>query len=232
MTKLYENVVIGNFLYALGFAVRARRPTGVTVSVVNLLQQTPDDRLLGDLLLTFPGMVRLIEFKAEGNRSTKERARHGVLKSALSSEPRLEPVSRKVHWYVETAPSLREAVKARIVPYLDAFPAGQGEYARLETFIQALAQDIAGGRPTDPSAEAGYLEFVRLTLGEGELGSGGLLLSADADGTLHYAQLLDLGELRLKHREWFARHELYHREMERIRQRELERPEPTHGRIR
>jgi hypothetical protein len=222
--KLYENVVIGNFLYALGFAVRARRTTGTSVSVVNLLQQTPDDKRLGDLLLTFPGVVRLIEFKAEANRSAKERARHTVLKNALSAEPRLESVSRKVHWYVKTAPSEPTALTVRIVPYLDAFPDGYSQYDRLETFIQTLAQDIAGGRPVNLSAEADYLEWVRRTQGEGEFGSGGLLLAADADGSLHYAQLLDMSELRLSHREWFTRHELiYGREPERTRQRRLER---------
>lgn len=69
--KLYENIVIGNFLYGLGFAVRARaHSTGLVVpSVVNLLQQTPADKELADVLLEFPGVVRLIEFKQLNKKS-------------------------------------------------------------------------------------------------------------------------------------------------------------------
>lgn len=116
--KLYENIVIGNFLYGLGFAVRARRPSGVSASAINLLQQTPADTLLGDLLLEFPGVVRLIEFKAEDNRESKELSRHRKLSAALAGNIELQAISRDVHWYVETAASAEHGVTARIVPYL------------------------------------------------------------------------------------------------------------------
>lgn len=46
--KLYENVVIGNFLYGLGFSIGRSLPEQRT-SVVNLLQQTPADKTLGVL---------------------------------------------------------------------------------------------------------------------------------------------------------------------------------------
>lgn len=39
--KLYENIVIGNFLYGLGFAVRAHQTAAVTVSTINLLSKLP-----------------------------------------------------------------------------------------------------------------------------------------------------------------------------------------------
>jgi hypothetical protein len=83
--KIYENVVIGNFLCALGFAIRARQSTQSMPSVVNLLQQTPSDPLLVDLLLQFPSVVRLLEFKVEENRAKKERARHTGLTSAVAA---------------------------------------------------------------------------------------------------------------------------------------------------
>lgn len=206
--KLYENIVIGNFLYGLGFAVRAQRPSGITTSVVNLLQQTPADTLLGDLLLEFPGVVRLIEFKAEGNRDSKERSRHRKLSAGLLGNLEFQAISRDVHWYVETAPSTEHGVIARTVPYLDAFPRERAKLDRLEVFIERLAQTVAEGRPSTRSdREAAYLRWVKQTQGDGMVGSGGLILVAHANGSLRYAQLLDMLELRLSHREWIALHQ-------------------------
>lgn len=221
--KLYENIVIGNFLYALGFAVRSRRPSGVTASAVNLLQQTPADTLLGDLLLEFPGVVRLIEFKAEDNRESKELSRHRKLAAGMSGNAELQAVSRDVHWYVETAPSTEHGVVARVVPYLDAFPRERAKRDRLEAFIERLAQEVAEERPrVRADREAAYLRWVKQTQGDGMVRSGGLILVADANGALRYAQLLDMLEMRLSHRQWV---ELHHqrRERELTLERELGR---------
>ncbi|KVR67893.1 hypothetical protein WK24_13115 [Burkholderia vietnamiensis] len=221
--KLYENIVIGNFLYALGFAVRARRPSEVTASAINLLQQTPADTLLGDLLLEFPGVVRLIEFKAEDNRASKERGRHRKLSAGLEGNPELQAVSRDVHWYVETASSAEHGVLARVVPYLDAFPREKAKRDRLETFIERLAQEVAEDRSRiRADREAAYLRWVKMTQGDGVVGSGGLILVADADGSLHYAQLLDMLEMRLSHWQWIDLHQK-RLERELVLERELER---------
>src|SRR5271167_4610062 len=101
--KIYENVVIGNFLFALGFAVRARQSEKVVATAISLLQQSPADKLLGDLMMEFPGVVRLMEFKTVENRSPKERARHTQLSTAIAECPHLESISRAVHWYIETS---------------------------------------------------------------------------------------------------------------------------------
>ena len=126
--KLYENVVIGNFLYGLGFALGSQLRSGQLPSMVNLLQQTPDDKRLGDLLMAFPGTVRLIEFKTEANKSKKEAGRHQFLSRIFSEKldelPDLPGTSRRVHWYIETAPLPSAALSARIEPYLDAFGEG------------------------------------------------------------------------------------------------------------
>lgn len=225
--KLYENIVIGNFLYAFGFAVRARTGRDRVPGVVNLLQQTPADKPLGDLLLGFPGLVRLIEFKAETNRSKKEKARHTVLQAALrATSPSLEPVSRRVHWYVETAASAVQGVVARIVPYLDAFPRDVHKGDDLARFIEALATDVAAGGPAQvDEAEVEYLRWVARTQGGTASGAGALLLVAAADGGLRWVLLSDLLELRLTHREILAVREAAHR-------REMDDPAPQRGRAR
>ncbi|MFP3708529.1 hypothetical protein SB783_31405 [Paraburkholderia sp. SIMBA_009] len=205
--KIYENVVIGNFLYALGFAIRARQSTQSMPSVVNLLQQTPSDTLLGDLLLQFPGVIRLLEFKVEDNRAKKERARHTELMSAVAALPTLEAVSRRVHWYVEASTWNEQGLAVRAVPYLDAYPRSKPR-GQLESFIEALADEVVRGRSKlgESDEDMEYIRWVRRLQGEGEVGTGGLLLVANADGSLHYAQLLDLLELRIEHRLWVDLH--------------------------
>lgn len=229
--KIYENVVIGNFLYSLGFAIRARQSTHSMPSVVNLLQQTPSDTLLGDLLLQFPGVVRLLEFKVEENRANKERARHTALTSAVAANPTLAPVSRRVHLYVEASTSNHQGFAVRAVPYLDAYPRSKPR-GRLEPFIESFADEVVRGRskPGESDEEMEYIRWVRRLQGEGEVGTGGLLVVANADGSLHYAQLLDLLELRIEHRLWVELHaqrverELaYQRQLEQGRKLALER---------
>lgn len=223
--KIYENVVIGNFLYSLGFAIRARQFDQSMPSVINLLQQTPSDKLLGDLLLQFPGVVRLLEFKVDENQSKKERVRHTALVSVMAAVPTLEAVSRRVHWYVEASASDGQEFAVRTVPYLDAYPRSKPR-GRFEPFIEALADEVVSGRAKRGESEEDmeYIRWVKRTQGEGEVGTGGLLLVANADGTLYYAQLLDLLELRIEHRTWIELHaQRLERELTHERKHALER---------
>ncbi len=70
--------------------------------MVNLLQQTPADKELADVLLEFPGVVRLIEFKQLNNKSKKERARYNLLKAAIGNDKETIKLSKSIHWFVET----------------------------------------------------------------------------------------------------------------------------------
>ena len=47
-----------------------------------------------------------------------------------------------------------------------------------------------------------YLKLVRLTMGSGAVGSGGLLLIAEPEGGLVFAPMLDLMELDMQHGHW------------------------------
>lgn len=200
--KLYENIVIGNFLFALGFSIRAKQIRKSFGATINLLQQTPSDKILSDVLLDFGGTVRLIEFKTSDNRSTKEKGRHRALQAGMVGTG-LEAISREVHWFIETAPTENTLV-ARIVPYVDAFPRGTRDQ-KLEPFIDALATEIVTPAAlfTAPEVKT-YLDWVTATLGGGVVGTGGLLFCARADGSFFYATLFDLLELRLEHRQWVA----------------------------
>lgn len=243
--KLYENVVIGNFLYGLGFALGSQLKSGQLPSMVNLLQQTPDDKRLGDLLMAFPGTVRLIEFKTEANKSKKEAGRHQFLSRIFSEKldelPDLPSTSRRVHWYIETAPLPDAALKARIEPYLDAFGDGARQRPksteRFQNFIEELATGILQNRSTENAkADRDYIDLVRLAQGPEETGTGALVLVAGSGGALHFAALQDLMDLNLSHTQWIE----YSKSQDLSRRRGLQQPKhempdlegPTLGRFR
>ncbi len=109
---VYENILIGNFLYFLGYQSclihhqnKQEKPEKVSANsaqktpakdvhrAINLFQQTPTDRLLGDVHLNFGGRNLLIEFKAFNNESdTKENNKR---ESLIDKIKQLEPNERK-----------------------------------------------------------------------------------------------------------------------------------------
>jgi len=99
-------------------------------------------------------------------------------------------------------------VVARIVPYLDAFPRLPEKTDSLDVFIGHIAQEVASGHTREQADdERTYLRWIKVTSGEGEVGTGGLVMVADKNGSLHYAPLNDLFELQLTHRDWIALHQ-------------------------
>jgi hypothetical protein len=239
--KLYENIVIGNFLFALGYAIRDKKRIDTLKCSINLLQQTPADCLLGDVLTQFPGTARLIEFKAQGARLDKEEGRHRTLTHAIGATG-FEAISRDIHWYIESAAD-EEAFRTRFVPYLDAFSSPdepqrqfepKGQF--LEIFIDKLACEVAEGnvRYSQDSIRA-YLDWVRRTLGSGAVSSGGLLLVVQPNGALVFAPMRDLMELNLHHSEWLLQRNnpertiKLERERKFSRERRIERDGPSQG---
>ncbi|WP_349745929.1 hypothetical protein [Pseudomonas frederiksbergensis] len=206
--KLYENVVIGNFLYGLGFAVRSCLDGNTSIpSVVNLLQQTPADRELADVLLSFPGVVRLIEFKMKGARLTKERIRHRLLMAALSGENQaMVETSRSLHWYVEVAANDTDIpLVSRAVPYLDAFDSESlaltaGSLERLVE--QTACEAVRGLDPVMRERSEIYLRFLRSIQADDPVDAGGVLLVMGASGAMHFAQLRDICDLSMPHWQW------------------------------
>ena len=194
--KLYENVVIGNFLYGLGFAIAKRTTTHDFPAIVNLLQQTPDDAVLGDLLFEAPGLLRIIEFKQRSNTDPKEEVRHANVRMGLSGSPEMTLVSRQVHWFVETQPT-QDHFLARIVPYLDAFPRTDEQHD-FAAFVAATAEAAVSTQQQFAFDEMNnYLGWLASLHKSGTVSSGGLVVKLSPDGTLHYVALVSVMELVL-----------------------------------
>ncbi|MFC4729600.1 hypothetical protein [Coralloluteibacterium thermophilus] len=207
--KLYENVVIGNFLYGLGCEIGGRLRTGTLPGAVNLLQQTPEDKALGDVLLSYPGTLRLLEFKVAANYSKKEKIKRDKLAKAVEARRGMGEVSRQVHWYIETAVSDASGVEAFFGPYLDALDAARAARPRsslgLRDFIGTLVDDVFLHRDGEvPQAVSDYLKLVRWCQGEGEAGASGLIVVVGAGGKLTYVELKDMMELRMNNKQWLA----------------------------
>ncbi len=226
--KLYENVVIGNFLYGLGVSIGRRLKSGYLPGAVSLLQQTPEDKALGDVLLDFPGTLRLIEFKAQGNRSKKELIRYRKLLPTIQEQQEMLSISRRVHWYVETAPSPLKGVEAFFSPYLDVFdtkkPAKQ-PFA-LERFIESVANDVILSKNDERDAqEKDYLKLVRWCQGVGETGAGALIVVVGSGGGIEFVALEDLMALNMSQQKWMAYKQERELKMERALKMELEKEE-------
>jgi hypothetical protein len=207
--KVYENIIIGNFLYALGISIGKATAARTQFSSINLLQQTPADPLLGDLLMEYPGVVKLIEFKNKKSSKAKEKDRIRQLKIALTGNRELTEISCAVHWYIETDP-LKEICFNRIVPYLNAFDT-PGTHT-IESFIDVVTEEVVSpnGEFSKESIQ-GYLQVVagcqgtqdrnRSNNGEIEMSSGGLLLCVSKTG-LAFVQYTNPLQLQLHQSEF------------------------------
>lgn len=218
--KLYENVAIGNFLYGLGFAVAKRVKGQDLPSIVNLLQQTPDDPLFGDVLIRAPGVLRIFEFKQRSNTDSKEPERHAKLIRNLAGKDDLIRISRIVHWFVETAPE-EKTFFSRIVPYLDAYPKTSAKHD-FATFVNATADAVAGDAEVLPQADmAKYLAHLLLLHKSGTVGSGGLVVKMSETGELHYAELTSILDLILTRQSVLEQHKQLEQAHEREKTNEL-----------
>lgn len=229
VTEPYENVYIGNFLYGLGLAIGRQSHGRAVHACVNLLQQGPMDGLLGDVLLEFPGTLRLLEFKRSQNKSTKELDKVGLIRAAISESPALLTVSRAIHWYVESIddPDAAET-RIHVSCYIDLGTKKAPERIHLAQFVDDLAiEALNPSLRINPSLIKQYLKCVGDWNKAGSVSTGGMLVHIDTTGALRYVPLDDIRELLLQHREYCELRmrvpgdQVQERELERTRKDEI-----------
>jgi hypothetical protein len=210
-TDIYENQVIGCFM-ALLFREHGIRHGRMPFEPfgVQLLQQTPEDRCLGDLLISQAKLVRLIEFKRKQNKSRKEREKLAVLRPALQGveNTHLVAISRDVHWYVET--DFKIEASSTVVPYLDLEnPSGERD---LNRFIEEIGEAMVGPGMTDRQLQSLriYMQALAVCAGESESrkSSGALIIATGNDGRTRYFAVSDLRELAMSPQKVFREHSL------------------------
>ena len=194
---IYENLVIGNFLYALGLKIGARRHEYLTPNLaVHLTQQTPLDVVLGDVLLVGPRAIALLEFKRAANWEGRWKEQSKLLKiEAFLNDPEfqvLRDTSRQIHFYVETGDTLNEDF-SRVLPYLDLRT--DDRRRNLGQLIEYLVSH-ASSAPVCIEACQLYLNLVCSSQGYSYHASPGLLVGVGADGGIAFAPVDDLRDLR------------------------------------
>jgi hypothetical protein len=195
---IYENIVIGNFLYGLGVAMGSRTNNMNTAPIaVNLFQQTPLDKPVGDLLVSGTCVMRILEFKRERNDSPKEESKLIKLETSIAAlkNPEMKELSRKVHWFLSTSMK-GEFFNIRIVPYLDQRLKTNSGPKMLE-FINSIVDEVLNSK-TDKTVEfSRYLELVANSQGSPVGSSGGLITAINPNGEIRYIIVEDLRELDL-----------------------------------
>jgi len=196
----YENIVIGNFLYSFGLAIGQVSTADVRPMCINLLQQTPIDRALGDLMFANAGVTRLLEFKRSKNDSEKEATKRVILSRTLVDDAYMQAISREIHWYIETSEEAASLV-SRVVPYLD-FADKRVVGTTIEKFTNAAALD-AVSKEIDAKTRAAYEEYINLVaVSHGGLqgASGGLIVNYTKEHGIRYVPVADIRDLLLNHR--------------------------------
>ena len=200
---IYENLVIGNFLYALGLKIGARQHDYLAPDLaVNQIQQTPIDFVLGDVLVG-PRVVALLEFKREANWEGHRKEQSKLLKiETVLKHPKFEKLrdtSRQMHFYIETS-DLEQGFKSRVLPYLDL--GTDDRRSGLEQLIDNLASRAMSAPALTEKGTKACQRYLKLVCrcqgrnGHSYHASPGLLVGVDGDGRIRSATVDDIRHLQ------------------------------------
>lgn len=200
---LYENTLIGTFLYGLGIEVGAHAGTKPFASGVDLLQQTPLDASLADLLIQSPSFVRLFEFKRAVSRDPKESRKRRFLERVIGAEDdadRLRDIANAIHWHIESTPRVDTSPVLQAKPYFGDDADSCDVTALCQRTAAAMRNPSLGPSPDDC---ARYLSVIRKSGGTLSKASGGgsTLLVAVKKGILMHAHVNDLTDITLRHQQ-------------------------------
>ena len=149
-------------------------------------------------MIKHPGILRILEFKREANKSAKERAKLWMLQTCLRSKAfngrerkTLRRISRQVHWYAEIPTDVPS--KVRVTPYLDMRKRGRLEM-RLADFVRQTADEVATYAATREEMLAFdcYLHLLALCRAPRPFG---VLVVFISGGQVHYDVVSDFQEL-------------------------------------
>ncbi|MBJ7540080.1 hypothetical protein [Marinomonas transparens] len=181
MKQPYENVYIGNFIFALGFQA-AQTNKGLSDKSVQLVQQTPDEQKLNDLFVNWSGKSFIFEFKRDkekiGTELEKEAKKN--LNESLNSS-----VNEKVLILSNKSHFLGFGLENTLgfVPY-STIHNEIDRYYMLDKFCSAI---IGGqfdlGLNYDELKE--YLSFIESATGSTTDGCGGFILNVADDGSVN-----------------------------------------------
>ncbi|MDR6935700.1 hypothetical protein [Luteibacter sp. 3190] len=235
---LYENTLIGTFLYGLGIEMGTRLGGAAVVSGVDLLQQTPLDQSLGDVLIKAPRHFRLFEFKRATNRDPKEAEKRSHLLMAMDKAPNgkaLFDTSRAIHSLVRI--DQVELTNRRLETKLAerAYVGGELGACTIPELCRRTAHAMlaADGEPNARQCDA-YLRLLADVSGrlKHPTGGGGTLLVAARDGIVEYAHVAQISDIFRTHEQLRGIQAAYERAAKGRDGKERERGDPNQREIR
>jgi hypothetical protein len=198
---LYENTLIGTFLYGLGMEVGARAGERGVASGVDLLQQTPLDQSLADLMIQSASAIRLVEFKRAKNNDPKEKQKLNALRLYMYRHPEPEPLARtsvEIHRLVEIHPAESETILPRTTLHERAYFGGPSSVSTIPelcaTTAIALTTPTRGPSIADCARYLGVLAQLSAAV-KRPTGGGGTLMVAMRDGIVGHAHVNDISDI-------------------------------------
>ncbi|PHR71126.1 MAG: hypothetical protein COA66_10425 [Arcobacter sp.] len=161
-------------------------------------------------MLEYSNVVRIIEFKNEENKSSKEREKIFILTQALLNKKEMTRISKAIHWYIGTKP-IKEKLITKIKPYITAYERDKSSIS-LEVYIKTIIDEVMEDKcTTDIKKINEYIELIIDINKKGTKSGGkksseavrtsGMIISASKKGIL-YAAFNDITQLKLQHKEF------------------------------
>ncbi|MCO7247532.1 hypothetical protein [Halomonas sp. Mc5H-6] len=181
MKQPYENVYLGNFIFALGFQA-AQTEKGLSDKSVQLVQQTPDEQKLNDLFINWSGKSFIFEFKRNPDKVSTELEKEAkkLLNESLNSPANEEvlALSNKSHFL---GFGLERGLG--FIPY-STIHNDIDSYCPLDEFCLAL---VGGEHDFGLSYDelTKYLAFIASATKSTTDGCGGFILNISDDGCLN-----------------------------------------------
>lgn len=209
---IYENIFIGNFIYVLGvqMGIALCQHEKQFTSCINLLQQTPVDQCLADMLATFSGVSFLIEFKRENNRSLKELEKLKILRRGIKNNNEMIATSHAAHWFIQIKAPNNGNFETKVVPYLDLDQLSNlAETKLFECFIKEIVTKVFNFKENKEVINIGvtaekmstYIKFLcKIYSKSGLKKPGGLIITLSLNGELTYVAVNDITQMLNKHK--------------------------------
>jgi hypothetical protein len=181
MKQPYENVYLGNFIFALGFQA-AKTRTGLCDKAVQLVQQTPDEAKLNDLFLSWSGKSYIFEFKRNKDKIVTElnKAEKKLLNEALNKpeNERIRDLANKSHFL---GFGLNDDI------HFTYYSAIHKEIDRVSTLSNFCALILNDDHDTGLSHDelTDYLKFIGDVTNSSSEGCGGFIVNISNDGSIN-----------------------------------------------
>ncbi len=181
MKQPYENVYLGNFIFALGYQA-AKTNKGLSNKAVQLVQQTPDEEILNDLFINWGGKNFIFEFKRNITKVSTELDKPAKVKlnKALNSPSNalFSTLSEKSHFL-----GFGFDKGIGFIPYMNIKKPIE-ECFFLDSFCELLL-DVNNELGLTYDEFSRYLNFIRESTSSTTEGCGGFVFNISKDGSLN-----------------------------------------------